>query len=250
MQENNIENIFDDETQIIDEDLVEKARSNDEAAMELLIRRYKDVIKLKSQLYYMEGADADDVMQEGMIGLFKAIRSYDREKEASFKTYADLCITRQIFSAIKQATRLKNSPLNNSVSIDSSIGDSEGEATFAELFSASSEDEPESVLILKEKMRKLEDPDSNFFSEMESHVLYEYLQGRDCDEIGKLMNKTPKSIDNALQRIRKKLENHLSKHFLPLSVDNFPYNNVSVLSSTDNSPFLFLLLLNTYCIIL
>lgn len=210
MQENNIENIFNKEAHILDEDLVDRARNNDEVAMELLIRRYKDVIKLKSQLYYMEGSDADDVMQEGMIGLFKAIRSYDREKEASFKTYADLCITRQIFSAIKQATRLKNSPLNNSVSIDSSMGDAEGESTFAELFSASSEDEPESALILKEKMRKLEDPELNFFSEMESQVLYEYLQGRDCDEIGKSLNKSAKSIDNALQRIRKKLETHLT----------------------------------------
>lgn len=210
MQENNIENIFNKEAHILDEDLVDRARNNDEVAMEFLIRRYKDVIKLKSQLYYMEGSDADDVMQEGMIGLFKAIRSYDREKEASFKTYADLCITRQIFSAIKQATRLKNSPLNNSVSIDSSMGDAEGESTFAELFSASSEDEPESALILKEKMRKLEDPELNFFSEMESQVLYEYLQGRDCDEIGKSLNKSAKSIDNALQRIRKKLETHLT----------------------------------------
>lgn len=210
MQENNIENIFNKEAHILDEDLVDRARNNDEVAMELLIRRYKDVIKLKSQLYYMEGSDADDVMQEGMIGLFKAIRSYDREKEASFKTYADLCITRQIFSAIKQATRLKNSPLNNSVSIDSSMGDAEGDSTFAELFSASSEDEPESALILKEKMRKLEDPELNFFSEMESQVLYEYLQGRDCDEIGKSLNKSAKSIDNALQRIRKKLETHLT----------------------------------------
>ena len=210
MQENNIENIFNKEAHILDEDLVDRARNNDEVAMELLIRRYKDVIKLKSQLYYMEGSDADDVMQEGMIGLFKAIRSYDREKETSFKTYADLCITRQIFSAIKQATRLKNSPLNNSVSIYSSMGDAEGESTFAELFSASSEDEPESALILKEKMRKLEDPELNFFSEMESQVLYEYLQGRDCDEIGKSLNKSAKSIDNALQRIRKKLETHLT----------------------------------------
>lgn len=210
MQENSIGNIFEEETCVIDEELVERARSNDEEAMEILVRRYKDVIKLKSQLYYMEGADADDVMQEGMIGLFKAIRSYERDREASFKTYADLCITRQIFSAIKQATRLKNSPLNNSVSIDSSIGDAEGEPTYAELFSASSEDEPESALILKEKMRKLEDPESNFFSEMESQVLYEYLQGKDCTEIGKSMNKSAKSIDNALQRIRKKLEIHLT----------------------------------------
>lgn len=207
MQESSIEK---EANMLSDEELVVKSRENDEVAVETLIRRYKEVIKIKSQIYYMEGADADDVMQEGMIGLFKAIRSYEPDKEASFKTYADLCITRQIFSAIKQATRMKNSPLNNSVSIDSSMRDTEGESTFAEMFSASTEDEPESALIFKEKMERLGDNGGELFSEMESRVLVEFLQGHDYNEIGRNMQKSPKSIDNALQRIRKKLENHLT----------------------------------------
>lgn len=193
-----------------DEQLAVLARNGEEEATDTLIRRYKAVVRSKAKLYFVAGSEADDVVQEGMIGLLKAVRSYEEGKNASFKTYADLCISRQIYTAMKHASTLKNSPLNNSVSIDNTIDDENGEGTFAELFSASSEDEPESALIFKEKMKKLEDEKGEFFSDFESRVLMGFLQGRNCAEIGEDMDKSPKSIDNALQRIRKKLENHLT----------------------------------------
>ncbi|MGN0710267.1 MAG: sigma-70 family RNA polymerase sigma factor [Anaerovoracaceae bacterium] len=192
-----------------DEKLVALAHAGEEGATELLIRRYKTVIRNKASLYFVAGADADDVVQEGMIGLLKAIRSYDRSRNAKFRTYADLCINSQIYTAMKHAATLKNSPLNNSVSIDNDMNGEDG-GTFAELFSASTEDEPESALIFKEKMKKLEAEKAGFFSEFESRVLMGFLQGKNCAEIGETMDKSAKSIDNALQRIRKKLENHLT----------------------------------------
>ncbi|QHI72811.1 RNA polymerase sporulation sigma factor SigH [Aminipila terrae] len=197
--------------QINDEELATLAQAGDELAEETLIRKYKSVIKNKSHLYFVTGADSEDVMQEGMIGLFKAIRSYREGRNASFRTYAELCINRQILTAVRQATRMKYSPLNTSISIDNKISDENYDVSIADTLYSSLEENPETIIIMKEKMQGLENEGKNFFSELESKVLVEFLQGKNYNDIGKLMNKTPKSIDNAIQRIRKKLENHLNR---------------------------------------
>lgn len=200
-----------DYSQITDEQLVALAQSRDERAEETLIRRYKKVIKNKSHFYFVVGSDAEDVMQEGMIGLFKAIHSYNELKKASFRTYAELCINRQILSAVKQATRMKYSPLNTSISIDNKISSENNDGSIVDTLSSSLDNDPENILIMKEKMEGLEHEGKNFFSKLESKVLVEFLQGKNYNTIGKMMDKSPKSIDNAIQRIRKKLEEHLMK---------------------------------------
>lgn len=199
-----------DYNQLSDEQLVTLAQARDDLAEETLIRKYKTVIKNKSHFYFVSGADAEDVMQEGMIGLFKAIHSYKEGKNATFRTYADLCINRQILSAVKQATRMKYSPLNTSISIDHNGSNENNDLSIADTLYSSLEENPETIIIMKEKMEKLENEGKSFFSELESKVLMEFLQGKNYYEIGKLMDKSPKSIDNAIQRIRKKLENHLN----------------------------------------
>ncbi|MHC1722659.1 MAG: RNA polymerase sporulation sigma factor SigH [Aminipila sp.] len=196
--------------QLSDEQLVVLAQARDDLAEETLIRKYKSLIKNKSHLYFVAGSDAEDVMQEGMIGLFKAIHSYREGKNASFRTYADLCINRQILSAVKQATRMKYSPLNTSISIDNNSSNENSDLSIADTLHSSLQENPESIIIMKEKMERLENEGKGFFSELESKVLVEFLQGKNYYEIGKQMDKSPKSIDNALQRIRKKLENHLN----------------------------------------
>lgn len=195
---------------VLDEELVAKAQAGDDEAEEALIRKYKEVIRTKAHLYFMVGADSEDVVQEGMIGLFKAIRSYEQEKAASFRTYADVCINRQILSAVKHATRLKYSPLNTSVSLYSDDFSNNNDMSIAEWLASGTEDDPEAILIMKEKMALIEKEGKRFFSDMENKVLSEFLQGKTYTEIGQNLGKSSKSIDNAIQRIRKKLEAHLS----------------------------------------
>lgn len=197
--------------QMSDEQLVELAQGGDEIAEEILIRKYKTLIKYKSHLYFAVGTDSEDLMQEGMIGLFKAIRSYENEKKASFRTYADICINRQILSVVKQSTRMKYSPLNTSISIDNNCFSEDNDISIADVLPSSLNDDPETILIMKEKMQGLESEGKSFFSQLESKVLVEVLRGKNYNEIGKMMDKSPKSIDNAIQRIRKKLEIHLMK---------------------------------------
>lgn len=198
--------------QMKDEELVFLAQGANVQAEEVLIRKYKAVIKAKSRLYFVVGGDVEDIMQEGMIGLLKAIRSYKEGKQASFRTYAELCINRQIISAVKQAGRLKYSPLNTSISIDDSSGNGDTkDVSISDILAAGVENDPENILIMKEKMEGLESEGKDFFSDLESRVLVEFLQGKNYNEIGRLMGKSAKSIDNAIQRIRKKLETHLGE---------------------------------------
>ena len=146
-----------------------------------------------------------DVVQEGMIGLFKAIRNYDPEREASFKTYADTCINSQIITAIKNANRKKHQPLNESLSLSKTVIDGDWETTMENLLRDSEENNPEVLTLIKEVVDCLKAQDSGIFSEFEWKVWSEKLKGRPYTEIASLLNKSPKSIDNALQRIKKKV---------------------------------------------
>lgn len=190
-----------------DEELVKLAQMGDEDVEEYLINRYKELVKSKSHLYFMVGADREDIVQEGMIGMFKAIRSYDEGKDASFRTFAELCINRQIITAIKGAARLKHLPLNTSVSLNKpmSANDDTAQTTLAETLSSDSTSDPEALLLLKEVANYIVGNGTDIFSELEMKVWNEYLHGKSYTEIAKDMGKSPKTIDNAIQRTKRKL---------------------------------------------
>ncbi|MBO5666624.1 MAG: RNA polymerase sporulation sigma factor SigH [Firmicutes bacterium] len=188
-----------------DDELVNMARSGDADAEEYLIQKYKDTAKSRARLYFMVGGDKEDIVQEGMIGIFKAIRSYDPEKEASFRTFAELCISRQIITAIKQAGRLKHSPLNTSVSLWKPVSEEDNGNTLADILSSDSNSDPETVLLLTEIIDYVTKEDSKVFSELEMKVWMEYIQGKSCTQIAAEMGRTPKSVDNAIQRTKRKI---------------------------------------------
>ncbi len=194
-----------------DTQLVALAKSGDLDAEEHLIRKYKDLVKSKSQFYYIIGADGDDVMQEGMIGLFKAIHSFRPDNGAAFRTFADMCISRQIISAIRTASRKKHEPLNESVSLSdpAAVGNSgspnEAGVTLQEILRANHEMEPEQELMMKSLLEQISNNEDNVFSTFELQVWELYSRGRNYREIAADLGKTPKAVDNAIQRTKKKI---------------------------------------------
>ena len=200
-----------DYLELTDEKLVNLAQGGDEIAEEFLIRKYKDVVRSKAHLYFMVGADSEDIVQEGMIGIFKAIRSYNKTRQASFHTFAEICINRQIITAIKRATRLKHSPLNTSVSLNKPLSEAEPDTTLEETLSSNSNTDPEALFLLKEDMGYIEGNGTEIFSDLELSVWNEYLKGRSYLQIAETMGRSPKAIDNAIQRTKRKLELYLGR---------------------------------------
>ena len=199
---------------VTDEQLVKMAQEGSETAEEILIEKYKSLVKNKAKTYYIAGADNEDVVQEGMIGIFKAIRSYDANKEAAFKTYADICINNQILSAIKKANRRKHQPLNESIPLTVERVDSEwGETNTEEagFVKGTMESNPEAVALLREIAEVLQAQNSGLFCNFERQVWAERLKGYAYTEIAAHLGKSPKSIDNAMQRIRKKVLTYMEK---------------------------------------
>ena len=197
---------------LTDEQLVKMAQEGSETAEEILIEKYKGFVKNKAKAYYIAGADSEDVVQEGMIGLFKAIRGFDANKEAAFKTFADTCVNNQIMTAIKKANRLKHQPLNESLSLNREV-DGEGEGpdlTVGDLMKASMDNEPEALMLLQETVDGLAS-DSGIFSSFEWQVWSLKLKGHNYVEIAEMLGKPPKSVDNALQRIKKNIVAYLEK---------------------------------------
>ena len=190
---------------LTDEQLIEKLHSGDRDVTDYLMEKYKMMVRKKARAMYLIGGETEDLIQEGMIGLFKAIRNYDPEREASFKTYADTCINSQIITAIKNANRKKHQPLNESLSLSKTVIDGDWETTMENLLRDSEENNPEVLTLIKEVVDCLKAQDSGIFSEFEWKVWSEKLKGRPYTEIASLLNKSPKSIDNALQRIKKKV---------------------------------------------
>ena len=199
---------------LADEEVVALAQSGDKLAYEFLIDKYKSIAKVKSQTYFIAGADHEDVIQEGMIGIFKAIRDYDSSRKASFKTFAELCITRQIVAAIQRANRQKHQILNESVSLNP-LGDtydmsSEPLNIRERQYDIISPDmDPEDTLLMKEIFNYIRENESEIFSPMEVEVWYELMSGKNYREIAENMEKEPKIIDNAVQRIKKKVHAYL-----------------------------------------
>jgi RNA polymerase sporulation-specific sigma factor len=194
-----------------DEEIALIAKEGDKDAQEFLMRKYKNFVKSKAKSYFLIGADKEDIYQEGMIGLYKAIRDFKTDKLSSFKAFAELCVTRQIITAIKTATRQKHIPLNTYVSLNKPIYDEESDRTLLDILSTVKVSDPEEVIIGREEMSNMESEIVKSLSELELEVLYYYIQGKSYQEIACDMDRQAKSIDNALQRIKRKLEKSLNK---------------------------------------
>lgn len=192
-----------------DEDIVEAVREGNSEALEYLIHKYKNFVRAKARSYFLIGADREDIIQEGMIGLYKAIRDFRGDKLASFKAFAELCITRQIITAIKTATRQKHIPLNSYVSLDKPIYDEDSDRTLMDVICGPKVTNPEELMINREEFSGLEDKMGEILSDLERRVLMLYLDGRSYQEIAVDLDRHVKSIDNALQRVKRKLERYL-----------------------------------------
>ena len=196
-----------------DEEMVLLAQNGDETAQRYLLDKYKSLVRAKSRAYFLIGADTEDIIQEGMIGLYKAVRDYNEDKSASFRSFAELCVNRQMITAIKAATRQKHQPLNSYVSLNKPVYEEESEQTYMDFLQSSSSAllNPEALLIGQEDKSFLEDQMVKNLSSFETRVLVLYLQGRSYFEIAHALDKPEKSIDNALQRVKKKLEKFLEE---------------------------------------
>ncbi len=196
-----------------DEELIRALRGGEDGCMDTLIQRYKDMVRIKAGTMRILGADRDDVIQEGMIGLFKAIREYDENKEAAFKTFADVCVSRQMYEAIRKANRKKHIPLNNYISLYSDRQSAEGDDMMPRLDAIASVTEinPEEMLLKKETLKRLEGGISEVLSSMERQVVELYLTGMDLKEIGSVLEKDVKSTGNAFQRAKAKLKKYLEE---------------------------------------
>lgn len=192
-----------------DDEIAIRASAGDVAAIEFLLVKYKNFVRSKARSYFLVGADREDIVQEGMIGLYKAMRDYRLDKKSSFRAFAELCITRQIITAIKTATRQKHKPLNSYVSLNKPIYEDECERTLVDVISSEKMQNPEEIVIDQEDLSTIESKIGEMLSVLERRVLSLYLQGKSYVEIGKILNRHVKSIDNALQRIKGKLEKYL-----------------------------------------
>lgn len=196
---------------MLDEEIVEDAKKGDVEALEYLICKYKNFVRAKARAYFLIGADQEDIVQEGMIGLYKAIRDYKQDKLSSFRAFAELCVTRQIITAIKTATRQKHIPLNSYISLNKPIYDEESDRTLMDVISGAKVSDPEELIISREEFMNIENKINELLSDLEQEVLISYLQGKSYQEIAVDLDKHVKSIDNALQRVKRKLERYLEE---------------------------------------
>lgn len=191
--------------------LAVRAQNGELDAEEILMRRYGGLVKKKAKAYFIAGGEQEDVIQEGMIGLLKAIRKFDPEKKASFGAFADICITTQIISAIRTAERNKHKVLNTSLSLSGPAGEGDSDVTLEETIKASAAEGPEALTVIKDVTGDILHNGDNIFSDFEMEVLNLMLKGHSYKDIARMLDKSPKSIDNALQRCRKKVNDYLWK---------------------------------------
>lgn len=195
--------------EIGDEAVVRSARDGGTGALDYLIHKYKNFVRAKARSYFLVGADREDIIQEGMIGLYKAIRDFRSDRLSSFRAFAELCITRQMITAIKTATRQKHVPLNSYVSLNRPIYDEDSERTLLDVLSGTKVTDPEELMINKEEFGDIEQKMGEILSDLEWKVLMAYLDGKSYQEIACDLKRHVKSIDNALQRVKRKLEKYL-----------------------------------------
>jgi len=203
---------------LTDSQLVSAARSGDDTSLEFLLNKYKSFVRLKARAYFLVGADWDDLVQEGMIGLYKAIRDYQDDKQSSFRAFAELCITRQIITAIKTATRQKHVPLNSYISLNTPVYfEDESDRMLMDLLSNAEVADPIDLVISGEEIQSMKASFGEILSELEAKVLKLYIDGRSYQEIADDLDRHVKSIDNALQRVKRKVELHLKRRKLATS---------------------------------
>jgi RNA polymerase sporulation-specific sigma factor len=195
--------------EMTDEEIVTLAQQGDQQAIEFLVDKYRSFVKAKARSYFLIGADREDIIQEGMIGLFKAIRDYKGDKLSMFRAFAELCITRQIITAIKTATRQKHIPLNSYVSLNKPVYDEESDRTLMDILYTTKIANPEEIFISREEFSHIEKKMGEMLSVLEWKVLTYYLEGKSYQEIAILLKRHVKSIDNALQRVKRKMERYL-----------------------------------------
>ena len=194
-----------------DEQVVRLAQGADNQALEYLLNKYKNFVRTKARSYFLIGADHEDIVQEGMVGLYKSIRDYKEEKLSSFRAFAELCITRQIITAIKTATRQKHIPLNSYISLNKPIYEEDSDRTLLDVITEEGMSNPEDMMIDREDLSFIEGRIGQMLSGLEKEVLVRYMEGKSYVEIADEMGRHVKSIDNALQRIKRKLMKYLEE---------------------------------------
>ena len=204
-------NLYERFEEMADEEIVALAQQSDGAALEYLLNKYKNFVRSKARSYFLIGADHEDIVQEGMIGLYKAIRDFRPDRLASFRAFAELCITRQIITAIKTATRQKHIPLNSYVSLNKPIYDEESDRTLMDVNTEDALSNPESMFIDREDLDAIQGRIGEMLSDLEKQVLELYMDGKSYQEISEEMGRHVKSIDNALQRVKRKLAKYLEE---------------------------------------
>jgi RNA polymerase sporulation-specific sigma factor len=193
-----------------DEDLLGRYRDGNQPAADVLLSRYRHLARIKARSYFLVGADEDDLVQEAMIGLYKAIRDFSPERQVSFRTFADVCITRQLITAIRTAQRQKHAPLNSCVSLQKPLESEEGEdRILLDLLSAGDASDPAESVVSSDEIRNIKLAVSEILSDFEMHVLRQYVDGDSYQDIADRLDREVKSIDNALQRIKRKVRQHL-----------------------------------------
>jgi RNA polymerase sporulation-specific sigma factor len=195
---------------LTDEAVAELARNYDGDALEFLLNKYKNFVRAKARSYFLIGADREDIVQEGMIGLYKAVRDFRSSKLSSFRAFAELCITRQIITAIKTATRQKHRPLNSYVSLNKPAYDEESDRMLIDVISSAKVSNPEDIIIGKEDFSTIETKMGKLLSPLEMQVLRKYIEGKSYFEVADELGRSVKSVDNALQRVKNKLEKLIS----------------------------------------
>lgn len=191
-------------TQKTDEELIENIKQEDQTALNCLIERYNDVVNMKANKFFMVGAEKEDMIQEGMIGLYKAVKSFDVDKQNSFKTFANMCIERQLITAVKNSNRQKHIPLNSSVSLNSAAYEDNEDMDKMEVLDIKALDDPSDIIADREYFKSIETKIKENLSDFELQVLYEYEKGKTYAAIAEKLNAKIKSVDTAIQRIRKK----------------------------------------------
>lgn len=199
-------------SELTDEQIVSVCHEGDPDAEEYLLNKYKNFVRSKARSYFLIGADHEDIVQEGMIGLYKAIRDFKPEKLSSFRAFAELCITRQIITAIKTATRQKHIPLNSYVSLNKPLYDEESDRTLLDVIMEGRISDPEEMIINRENLGNIHNRINEVLSSLEQEVLKAYLDGKSYQEIAESLGRHVKSIDNALQRVKRKLEKYLEEN--------------------------------------
>jgi RNA polymerase sporulation-specific sigma factor len=196
--------------ELADEELISRHRDGDERAMDALLTRYRNFARSKARSYFLVGADKEDIVQEAMIGLYKAVRDFSHEKETSFRAFAEVCVTRQIITAIKMATRQKHIPLNTYVSLSKPlVTEEEPDRALMDVLQTSQVTDPAELVISSEELRSMKMAFAEILSDFEIDVLHLYVEGKSYQEVAELLDRQVKAVDNALQRIKRKVELHL-----------------------------------------